>query len=92
LVGFIYASTNACAQTETNVDQQAIKPGTCVQEIVKLQEMLHAADLTNQSLMSKNMELRKSLENISKENTQLHNTIDRINAQTGGGRIHPTKE
>lgn len=89
LLGMALFSMTAWAETGNDSDQQAIKPGTCVQEIVKLQEMLHAADQTTQSLMSENKQLRQSIEEIGRENRKLRETINRIRNEAGGGGYHP---
>jgi len=88
LLGMAFFSMTAWAETGNDSNQQAIKPGTCVQEIVKLQEMLHAADQTTQSLMSENKRLRQSIEEIGRENRKLRETIDKIRDEAGGGGYH----
>ena len=89
LLGLALFSMTAWAETGNDSDQQAIKPGTCVQEIVKLQEMLHAENQTAQSLMSENKELRRSIDKIGSENRELRETINRIRNEVDGGGYHP---
>jgi len=65
-------SQNAWGETGDVSEQQAIQPGSCVQEIVELQNILHAANQTIESLMSENRELRETIERIRRE----VNTLD----------------
>jgi len=89
LLGMAFFSMTAWAETGNDSNQQAIKPGTCVQEIVKLQEMLHTADQTTQSLMSENKRLRQSIEEIGRENRKLRETINKIRREVDGGGVYP---
>jgi len=99
LFGMALFSMSAWAETGNDSNQQAIKPGTCVQEIVKLQEMLHAADQTTQSLMSRNKKLmeaidnmERTIDNVERENRTLRETINKIRDESGGGGLHPLEK
>ena len=58
---------NAWGETGDVSEQQSIQPGSCVQEIVELQNILHAANQTIESLLSENRELQEILERIRRE-------------------------
>jgi len=69
-------------------DQMPVKPHSCREMIVELQNQLHAANQTAQSLMDQNMELRQDMGKIESENRKLRETINRIRNEAGGGGYH----
>ncbi len=58
---------NAWSESGDVSEQNAIQPGSCVQEIVELQNILHAANQTIDSLVSENRELQDIIERIRRE-------------------------
>lgn len=75
---------NAWGETGDVSEQQAIQPGSCVQEIVELQNILHAANQTIESLMSENRELRETIERIRREVNTVDTGISPLLENQGG--------
>jgi hypothetical protein len=61
------AAQNAWGESGDVSELQAIQPGSCQQEIVELQNILHAANQTIESLVGENRELRETIERIRRE-------------------------
>jgi len=74
-------SMNAWGETGNASNPHTIKPRSCQEEIVLLQNMLHASNQTIESLVSENRELKETIKKIR----------DELN-RGGHGGIHPTLE